>query len=97
MFEKETKTEAKNYRRISVLPLISKVIKNHNQAQNYLRRHELLDSYQSSFRANLFKDICLSQLTDMILNGAGIGKHRGIILANLQKAFDTLNHKTLLD
>ena len=39
----------------------------------------------------------MSQLTDMILNGAGNGKHRGMILANLQRAFDTLNHKTLLD
>ena len=32
------------------------------------------------------------KLTDMILNGAWNGKHAGMILINLQKAFDTLNH-----
>ena len=29
----------------------------------------------------------------MILNGADNGKHTGIILIDLQKVFDTLDHK----
>ena len=33
----------------------------------------------------------------MILNGAQNGKHAGMILINLQKAFDTLDHKFFLD
>ena len=65
--------------------------------QDYLQRSELLYSYQSDFRANHSKDTCLSQLTDMILNGAENGKRTGIILIDLQKAFDTLDHNILLD
>ena len=34
---------------------------------------------------------------DMILNGAENAKHTGIIVVNLQKAFDTLDDTILLD
>ena len=53
--------------------------------------------YQSGFRADHSTDTCLSQLTDMILNTAGNEKHTGMILIDLQKAFDTLDHKIFLD
>ena len=36
------------------------------------------------------------QLTDFILREMGIGFHTGMILADLQKAFDTLDHPVLL-
>ena len=54
MFKKGIKTEAKDYRPLSVLPLISKVIEKsiHGQTQDYLQRNKLLHSYKSGFRAN---------------------------------------------
>ena len=36
-------------------------------------------------------------LTDMVLNGTKNGLHVGMILINLQKSFDTLDPKILLD
>ena len=69
----------------------------HNQTQNYLQRNGLLYIYQSGFRANHSTDTCLPHLTDMILNGADNGKHTGIILIDLQKAFDTIDHTILLE
>ena len=57
----------------------------------------MLYIYQSGFRANHSTDTCLSQLTDMILNGADNGKHTSMILIDLQKAFDTLDHTILLE
>ena len=53
--------------------------------------------YQTRLRANHSTDTCLSQLTDMISNGAENGKHTGMILIDLQKAFCTFDHKILLD
>ena len=99
LFKKGIKTKAKSYRPISLLPLISKVIEKsiHDQTQDYFQKNELLYSYQSGYRANHSTDTCLSQLADMILNGAENGKHAGVILIDLQKAVDTLDHKILLD
>ena len=52
---------------------------------------------QSGFGANHSTGKSLSRLTGMILNGAKNGKHTGMILIDLQNAFDTLVHKVLLD
>ena len=92
LFKKRIKTKAKNYRPISLFPLISKVIKKsiHDQTQGYLQRNGLLYIYQSDFRANHFTNTCLFRLTDMIINGAENRKLTGMILNDLQKAFDTL-------
>ena len=64
------KAEANNYRPISLLHLIPKVIEKsvHNQTQDYLQSNELFYIHQSGFRANRFTDIYLSQLTSIILD-----------------------------
>ena len=41
-------------------------------------------------------DSCLVQLTDFILSGMNKGFLTGMILVDLQKAFDTLDHTVLL-
>ena len=67
LLKKGSKPEAKNYRPISLLPLISKVIGKtiHDQTQLYLQRNKLLYSYQSDFTTNHSRNKCLSQLTDV--------------------------------
>ena len=76
---------------ISPLPLMSKMVEKsvHDHTLYYLQRNELLYSYQSGFKAIHSTDTCLFQVNDMILNGAENGKHTGMILIDLQKAFDT--------
>ena len=54
------------------------------------------NKYQSGFWANVSMDSCLVQLTDFILRGMEKGFHTGIILVDLQKAFDTLDHAIVL-
>ena len=66
-----------------------------NQTQNYSQRNVLLYLYQLGFRANHSTHKCLSRLTNMILNSAENRKHTGMLLSDLQKAFDTLDHKIL--
>ena len=69
----------------------------HDQTPDYLQRNELLYCYQSGFIANHSTDTYVSCLMDMILNNAENGKHAGMILIDLQKAFDTLDLKMLLE
>ena len=76
------------------MTLISKVIeKSIQDPAGYFQINGLMYIYQLGFSANHFTDTCLSRLTEMILNG----KHAGMILIELQKAFETLDHKILLD
>ena len=91
LYKKGLTAEPKNYRPISLLPLISKLIEKiiHEQTQKYLSDHNILYKYQSGFRTNHSTDTCLSYLNDKILQGFDQGKITGMILIDLQKAFDT--------
>ena len=53
LFKKGSKRELGNYRPISVLPLISKIIEKivYRQLYDYLQDNSLLNTYQSSYRS----------------------------------------------
>ena len=53
--------------------------------------------YQSVFRTNHSTDLCLAQLIDFVATGMDKQMHTGMILIDLQKAFDTLDHGVLLE
>ena len=63
----------------------------HTQTQEYLDKHSLLYKFQSGFRKNFSTDFCLVQLSDYFINGKDKELHTGMILINLQEAFDTLD------
>ena len=99
LFKKGSKTEAKNYRPISLLPIISKIIERviHDQTQCFLDEKNIIFRYQSGFRKNYSTNLCLSYLSDKILKGFDSGLFTGMVLIDLQKAFDTINHDILLN
>ena len=81
-----------------MLPLISKVIEKviHDQTSTFLNSRNLLYNYQSGFRKNHSTDYCLSFLNDKILKGFDQGLMTGMILIDLQKAFNTIDHDIVL-
>ena len=52
LYKKGSKTDPKNYRPVSLLPLVSKVIEKviHNQTELFLSKNKILYKYQSGFR-----------------------------------------------
>ena len=98
IFKKASKLEAVNYRPISLLPLISKVFEKciHDQLQMYVTSFNIIYKLQSGFRSDFSTDTCLSYLHNEILKGFEKGEYTGMILIDLQKAFDTIDHKILL-
>ena len=78
--------------------MISKVIERivYGLVDNFLLQNIILYNYQSGFRKNHFTNLCLSFLNDKILKGFDKGLFTGMILIDLQKAFDTINHEILL-
>ena len=94
LYKKGSALEPKNYRPISLLPIISKIFEKiiHNQTVGYLNKNNVLYKYQSGFRTKHSTDNCLSLLNDKILSGTDQGMLTGMILIDLQKAFDTIDH-----
>ena len=99
LYKKEAKTKPKNYRLISLLPLLSKIIERiiHNQTQEFLDKNNILYKYQSGFQKHHSTDTCLSYLTDKVKIGFEEGLLTGMVLIDLQKAFDTIDHSILLE
>ena len=98
LFKKGSKTDPKNYRPISLLPLVSEIFERavHDQLQGYLEENKILYKYQSGFRKNHSTNTCLSHLSNKILQGFDNGMVTGVILIDLQKAFDTIDHDILI-
>ena len=99
LFKKGSTTLPKNYRPISLLPLISKIIEKviHDQTQAFLDENKILYRFQSGFRKNFSTDSCLSYLNNKIVTGFESGLYTGMILIDLRKAFDTIDHKILIE
>ena len=97
LYKKGSLTEVCDYRPISLLPLISKVIEMviHNQTSTFLNSKNLLYTYQSGFRKKHSTDFCLSYLNDKILKSFDKSSMTFMILIDLQKAFDTIDHDAL--
>ena len=97
IFKKGKNVDPFNYRPMSLLPLTSKVIEKvvHNQTNEFLSDNKILCNYQSGFTANHLANLCLSFLTDKVLKGFDEGLLTGMILNDLQKAFDTILLKEL--
>ena len=96
-FKKGKKTDPSNYRSVSLLPLISKILERiiHDQTNAFLKGNNLLYNYQSGFRTDHSTNLCLSFSTDKILKSFDEGLLTGMTLIDLQKAFDTINHEIL--
>ena len=98
LFKRGSKTDPKNYRPISLLPLISKIIEKiiHDQTQSFVDKNNVIYRYQSGFRKLYSTVSCLSYLNNKITTGFESGLFTGMILIDLQKAFDTINHDILI-
>ena len=68
----------------------------HDQTEEFLSKNNLLYRFQSGFWKNYSTNTCLLHLTDKITTGFAKGLFTGMVLIDLQKAFDTTGHQILL-
>ena len=92
------KAECGNYRPISVLCGISKVIERHvhDALYTYLTQHSLLFAAQSGFRPKHSCETALLRMVDLWAAAIDRGDINGVILLDFRKAFDLINHECLL-
>ena len=67
-----------------------------DQTEEFLSLNKVLHDYQSGFRKNHSTNTSLSFLNDKILKDFYDGLVTDMILTDLQKAFDAINHDILL-
>ena len=98
IFKEDDKNEIKNYRPISILPVVSKIFEKSATTQliNYLEKYTLLSPFQHAYRKYHSTVTCLFELLNLIYEKLDNKKMVAIVSLDLSKAFDSINHKLLV-
>ena len=99
IFKSGSMAEIDNYRPISILPTLSKILEKmvHKQLMKLLEFNGFLSEHQFGFRPNRSTELAVTLFTDLIRKEADGGKATGAIFIDLSKAFDTISHSVLLE
>ena len=98
IFKSGNPSDPTNFRPISIVPVIMKVVERviHQQLYRYLSQNHLLANTQHGFRPRHSTETALLSVTDRILAATDRGDVSMLCLIDLSKCFDVINHDLLL-
>ena len=98
IFKGENPTDRNNYRPISLLSIFDKLLEKvmYNRVNAFLTKHKIFYKYQFGFRKNHATADALSEVIDFIYKSLDEGNFVFGICIDLKKAFDNVQHRTLL-
>ena len=87
----------KNYRPITNLPFLSKVLEKCalSQMYSYLLQNDLFPATQSAYRKDNSTETALLRITNDILQASDKHEDTILVLLDLSAAFDTIDHEVL--
>ena len=98
IFKGENPTDPNNNRPISLFSIFDKLLEKvmYNRVNAFLTKHKIFYKYQRGFRKNHATADALSEVIDFIYKSLDKGKFIFVLYIDLKKAFDTVQHRTLL-
>lgn len=98
IFKKGNKNECKNYRPVSVLPCLSKILESliHDRLSEFLINNHIISDAQHGFQKQKSTTSAILTLTDDILKSFDNKNFTIALFLDLSKAFETVNHNILL-
>ena len=98
LYKNGPKDDTNNYRPISILPVISKMLEKHvhDSLMTYLTSHKLLHSTQSGFRPNHSCETALLQTVNKFLEAINNSQIIVMVMVDFRKVFDLVDHTLLL-
>ena len=98
VFKSGNKYDISNYRPISILSPISKILEKliHYRIMSFLNKHNILISSQYGFRSKHSTEHALMDVVTQIYDNINNNEFTAVLFFDLKKAFDTVNHDILL-
>ena len=99
IYKSDDKHQLKNYRPISVLPFISKILEKivADSVIDFLEDHDILYSKQFGFRKRHSTTHAIIALTEKVSMALDSGKIVGGVFLDFKKTFDRVSHDILLN
>ena len=99
IFKKGTQLSTNNYRPISLLSNLNKILEKlmFTRAYNFLEKNNIIYKLQFGFRKKHSTNRALIDITENIWKALDNGKFACGIFIDLQKVFDTVNHNILIN
>ena len=97
-FKADDNRKFSNYLPISILPIFSKILERvpYVRLMKYLRKHNILSNNQFGFRKNHSTFMEVLDLIDNLSKSIDEKEFSVGVFIHLGKAFDTVNHKILI-
>ena len=97
LHKSKSRSESSNYRPISLLMTISKILEKlvYKRVYDFMTQHSLIFKSQHGFRNKHSCETAICELLANICKGHEKSKHTLAVFLDLSKAFDTLSHELL--
>ena len=98
IFKKNNRTDPSNYRPISLISVINKLMEKlmFKQINKFIEKHNIMYDYQFGFRKDHSTTLAIMEICENIIDTLNKGSYITGLYLDLSKAFGTVDHKILL-